>query len=294
MDKKILLASPRGFCMGVNQALKMLDDVIKQEDDTIYVRKEIVHNIALVNYYKSLGVKFVDEVDEIPYGGIVVFSAHGVAPSVREKAKKRNLRIIDTTCPLVTKIHKEAIRLREQGYSIILIGQIGHKEVIGITGEAPNNIQVIQNETDIDKITGVDSSHIAWLSQTTLNVDDTQRIVELLHKKFPLIQDPPKSDICYATKERQLAVKNLANKCDLFIVVGSPNSSNTNRLAEVASEAGASKVIRIDESKELETIDYSLINTIGITSGVSVRDDQLDNIINHLIQIGYTKTIENC
>lgn len=289
MEKRILLAYPRGFCMGVNRAIKMLDEAVGREEGTIYVRKEIVHNAAIVNHYKSLGVIFVNEVDEVPEGGTVVFSAHGVAPSVREKAKGRNLRVIDTTCPLVTKIHKEAVRLKEQGYSIILIGQVGHKEVVGVTGEAPDHIQVIRNAEDVEKITGVDSSHIAWLSQTTLNVDDTQHIVELLRAKFPLIQDPPNSDICYATKERQLAVKNIAGECDLFIVVGSVNSSNTNRLAEVAADAKAARVVRVDKPEELDGEDFSSVTTIGITSGVSTREEQINDIVTYLNKMGYEK-----
>jgi len=288
MEKRILLASPRGFCFGVNNAINILEDTIKQEKGTVYVRKEIVHNIVLVDHFKSLGVVFVDEVDEVPTGGVVVFSAHGVAPSVRKNAKARNLKVIDTTCPLVMKVHNEAIRFKEQGCTIILIGEIDHKEVIGIVGEAPENIQVIRSEMDVDNLTGIDSSRVAWLSQTTLNVDETKRIVERLREKYPLIKEPSQSDICYATRNRQLAVRNIANECDIFIVVGSKNSSNTNRLAEVASEAGAKKVVRLDKPEELDSVDFSLISTIGITSGVSVEKDQLESIIMYLGKIGYT------
>lgn len=287
-----MLAAPRGFCFGVNRAIKMLDDTIAKEKETIYVRKEIVHNTVLINYYKELGVVFVNEVDEVPDGSLVVFSAHGVAPSVREKAEEKHLRVIDTTCPMVTKIHREAIHLREQGYSIILIGRKGHKEVVGITGEAPDNIQVIQEASDVDKITGVDSSHVAWLSQTTLNVDDTRHIVELLHEKFPSIQNPPKSDICYATRNRQLAVKNIAKECDLFLVVGSQNSSNTNRLVEVAKEGGADSALRVDRPEELAAVDFSLVETIGITAGVSVTESQLNGILMYLKELGYTQVEE--
>jgi 4-hydroxy-3-methylbut-2-enyl diphosphate reductase len=287
MEKRILKASPRGFCLGVSKAINMLEDTIKQEKDTVYVRKEIVHNAVVVERFKSLGAVFVDEVDEIPYGGVVVFSAHGVSPSVRDKAKAKNLKIIDTTCPLVTKIHKEAIRFKELGYTIILIGEAGHKEVIGVMGEAPDNIRVIQSETDVDRLNGIDDSRVAWLSQTTLNVDETQKTVERLREKYPLIQDP-KSDICYATRNRQLAVKNIASECDLFIVVGSQNSSNTNKLAEVASASGAAKVLRIDRAEELAGVDFSLVGTVGITSGVSVEKDQFESIIVYLREMGYT------
>jgi 4-hydroxy-3-methylbut-2-enyl diphosphate reductase len=292
MDRRILLASPRGFCFGVERAVKMLGNTVKQEQGTIYLRKEIVHNTVLMAYYKSLGVVIADEVDDVPAGSVVVFSAHGVAPSIREKAKKRNLRVIDTTCPLVTKVHNEAVRLKEQGYSIILIGEIGHKEMIGVTGEAPENIRLIQYESDIDSISDVDSSRIAWLSQTTLNVDDTHKIAERLREKYPLLQDPSQECICYATKERQLAVKNIADECDLFIVVGSANSSNTKRLAEVAAEAGSRVVHRVDHSEELEIVDFTMTITVGITSGVSTTDEQLMKVIAYLGERGYTKIEE--
>ena len=288
MQKRILKASPRGFCYGVNNAVNMLRDTLSRESGTVYVRKEIVHNTVLLERFRTLGAVFVDEIDEIPAGGVVVFSAHGVPPHVREQAKERNLRVVDATCPLVTKVHNEAIRLREQGYTIILIGEEDHKEVIGVFGEAPDNTHIIRSETDIDKLTGIDGARVAWLSQTTLNVDETQKTVECLRKKYPAIIGPPESDICYATKERQLAVKNIANECDLFIVAGSENSSNTNRLAEVALMAGASDVVRIDMPEELDGRDFSSVGTIGITSGVSVENDQLESIIAYLKEIGYT------
>ena len=288
MEKRILLASPRGFCMGVERAIKILEDTISRESGTIYVRKEIVHNDNLVEHFKSLGVVIVDEVDDVPEGCVVVFSAHGVAPSVREKAKARNLKIVDTTCPLVTKVHNEAIRFKEQGYTIILVGETGHKEVIGVMGEAPDNIRLIHSDKDIDNLTGIDSSRVAWLSQTTLNVDETLKIVEKLRNKYPLIQDPPKSDICYATRNRQLAVRKIANKCDLFIVVGSKTSSNTKRLAEVASESETTEVVRIDEPEELISVDFTSVQTVGVSSGVSVTNEQFMRIIEHLKKTGYT------
>jgi len=292
MDKRILLSSPRGFCRGVERAVRMLEEALKQEQGTIYVRKEIVHNLALSAHFRSLGAVIVDEVDDVPEGGVVVFSAHGVAPSVREKARSRNLRVIDTTCPLVTKVHNEAVRLKNDGYSIILIGEIGHKEVIGVTGEAPDCIQVIQTEADLDNLGELNAPLVAWLSQTTLNVDDTRRIVEKLRDRYPYIQGPPKSDICYATKNRQLAVRNIAAECDLFIVVGSKTSSNTRRLAEVASESKHTTVIRIDEPHELDNVDFSNIKTIGVTSGVSVTDEQLCRVITYLKKLGYNNIEE--
>lgn len=291
MEKRYLLASKRGFCKGVESAIKMLEETIRQESGTIYVRKEIVHNEALVEHFKSLGVVIVDEVDDVPEGGVVVFSAHGVAPSVREAAKIRGLKVIDTTCPLVTKVHNEAIRFREQGYTIILIGVVGHKEVVGVTGEAPDNIHVVQSEKDVENLTGIDGSRVAWLSQTTLNVDETLKIVERLQKKYPFIQGPPRSDICAATKERQQAVRDIAKKCDLFIVVGSKTSSNTRRLAEVASESEKTKVVRIDEPDELIGVDFSSVQTIGITSGVSVAENQLMRVTTYIETMGYTLDI---
>jgi 4-hydroxy-3-methylbut-2-enyl diphosphate reductase len=292
VEKRLLLASPRGFCMGVERAIKMLEDTINRENGTIYVRKEIVHNDALVEHFKSLGVVIVDEVDDVPEGCVVVFSAHGVAPSVREKAKSRNLKVVDTTCPLVTKVHNEAIRFKEQDYTIILIGETGHKEMIGVIGEAPDNIRFINSEKDFDSLGGIDGTRVAWLSQTTLNVDDTQKIVEKLRGIFPLIQGPPKSDICYATRNRQLAVKNIASECNLFVVIGSPNSSNTKRLAEVATEAGANNVVQIDEPEELLNMDFSSIITIGVTCGVSVADEQWLRIIKYLKGLGYSNEEE--
>ena len=293
MSKRVLMASPRGFCYGVARANKMLEDtLIAEKAETVYIRKEIVHNAALVEHFKSLGVIIVDEVDEVPEGCVVVFSAHGVAPSVREKAKARNLKVVDATCPLVTKVHNEAIRFKEQGCTIILIGETGHKEMIGVIGEAPDNIRFINGEKDFDSLSGIDGSRVAWLSQTTLNVDDTQKIVEKLREMFPLIQDPPKSDICYATKNRQLAVKNIANECDLFVVIGSKNSSNTKRLAEVAIESGANKVVQIDDPEDLISIDFSSVITIGVTCGVSVADEQWLRIIRYLRGLGYTNEEE--
>jgi len=274
-------ATPRGFCFGVENALKILDNAIKK--GTVYVRKEIVHNIVLVDYYKSLGVVFVDEVDDIPDGSTVVFSAHGVSPQVRKKSAQKALHIIDATCPLVEKVHEEAIHFSKQGYTIVLIGETGHDETIGIMGEAPDNIHLITNENDIDHL-NINNPKIVWLSQTTLNYDDTLKIAEKLWQKYPSLQDPT-HNICKATKERQAAVKSIAAGRGLFIVVGSKNSSNTNRLVEVA--AGAAKTIRADRPQELNVIDFSEIKTIGITSGVSVTDELFSQFITYLEERGY-------
>lgn len=292
MENRILLASPRGFCMGVERAVRMLEETLRREEGAVYVRREIVHNNALMDRFKSMGAVVVREVDEVPEGGLVVFSAHGVAPSVRERARARRLRVVDTTCPLVEKVHKEAVRLREEGRDILLIGEPGHKEVEGVMGEAPENIRLIHREEDVAALEGIDGSRAAWLSQTTLNVDETARIVERLRERYPLIQGPPQSDICYATKNRQAAVKSIAGECGLFIVVGSVTSSNTRRLAEVAAEAGAASALRIDGPEELDGVDFSGVRTVGVSSGVSAAEEQLERVLDYLRKKGYAQVEE--
>ena len=294
MEKRILLASPRGFCMGVERAVRMLEEALRREQGTVYVRRELVHNAALMERFQSLGAVVVREVDQVPPGGTVVFSAHGVAPSVRERAGARGLRVVDTTCPLVENVHREAARQREEGYTILLIGEPGHKEVEGVMGEAPERIRLIPSSGAPCPgcLDGIDGSRVAWLSQTTLHVDETARIVEGLRKRFPLIQGPPKSDICYATKNRQAAVKSIAGECGLFIVVGSKTSSNTRRLAEVAAEAGAGRAIRIDEPEELEDLNFSGVETVGVSSGVSAGEEQLDRVLSDLKKRGYARVEE--
>lgn len=290
MERRILVANPHGFCKGVGKAVAMLRNTLEQEGKSgkiVYVRKEIVHNTALVEDFEAKGAVIVNEVDDVPEGGIVVFSAHGVAPIVREKALARNLCVVDTTCDLVTKVHEAAIRYASEGYTIILIGEPGHKEMVGVIGEAPDNIRFIHNELDIDSLSDMDITRLVWLSQTTLNVDETQKIVECLRKKFPTLEDPSDDCICYATKNHQLAVKNIAGGCDLFVVVGSQTSSNTKRLVEVAMESGAKRAIRIDEPDELKDIDFSAIYTVGITSGVSVTEEQLARTRVYLENMGY-------
>ena len=280
--------------MGVERAVRMLEEALRREQGTVYVRRELVHNAALMERFQSLGAVVVREVDQVPPGGTVVFSAHGVAPSVRERAGARGLRVVDTTCPLVEKVHREAARLREEGYTILLIGEPGHKEVEGVMGEAPERIRLIPSSGAHCPgcLDGIDGSRVAWLSQTTLHVDETARIVEGLRKRFPLIQGPPKSDICYATKNRQAAVKSIAGECGLFIVVGSKTSSNTRRLAEVAAEAGAGRAIRIDEPEELEDLNFSGVETVGVSSGVSAGEEQLDRVLSDLKKRGYARVEE--
>lgn len=291
MQRRILVADPHGFCAGVSKAVSTLRAVLEQEGETgetVYVRKEIVHNTALVEEFKAKGAVFVNEVDDVPEGGIVVFSAHGVAPSVREKARSRNLRVVDTTCGLVTKVHEAAVRYAGKGYTIILIGEPGHKEMVGVIGEAPDNIRFIHNELDIDSLSDIDASRLVWLSQTTLNVDETRKLVERLKRKFPTLEDPSGDCICYATKNHQLAVKEIARECDLFVVVGSRTSSNTKRLVEVALESGARRAVRIDEPGELDGVDFSDIYTVGLTSGVSVTEEQLSRAQEYLGSRGYS------
>jgi 4-hydroxy-3-methylbut-2-enyl diphosphate reductase len=268
--------------MGVHRGIKILEDVINHEKSTVYVRGEIVHNTFLIEKFKSLGVVFVKELDEIPDNSTVVFSTHGVAPCVREKAAEKNLKIIDATCPLVTKVHEQAVNFKNLGVTIVLIGIDGHPEVVGTAGHASGNTVVIQDERDFDKLAQVDCSRIAWLSQTTLNAGEAHKTAEKLREKFPELIDPADSCICYATKERQSAVKNIANQCDLFIAVGSEKSSNTNRLAEVALESGAKQALRIDTPRELDVVDFYGIDTIGISSGVSVTEEQFQNIVTYL------------
>ncbi|MDE6456344.1 MAG: 4-hydroxy-3-methylbut-2-enyl diphosphate reductase, partial [Dysosmobacter sp.] len=277
---------------GVERAVRMLEETLRREEGAVYVRREIVHNNALMERFKSMGAVVVREVDEVPEGGLVVFSAHGVAPSVRERARARRLRVVDTTCPLVEKVHKEAVRLREEGRDILLIGEPGHKEVEGVMGEAPENIRLIHREEDVAALEGIDGSRAAWLSQTTLNVDETARIVERLRERYPLIQGPPKSDICYATKNRQAAVKSIAGECGLFIVVGSVTSSNTRRLAEVAAEAGAASALRIDGPEELDGVDFSGVRTVGVSSGVSAAEEHLERVLDYLRKKGYAQVEE--
>ena len=293
MEKRILLASPRGFCMGVARGVEMLGSALEKEKGTVYVRREIVHNVLLTEYFKTRGAVFVDELEEVPDGGTVVFSTHGVAPSVKSHAAQKNIKVIDATCPLVTKVHEQAVKFKNLNYEIILIGVPEHPEVVGTMAHAPDNIYLIRDERDFDKLSEIDGSRVAWLSQTTLNFDSVKKIIDRLRKKFPSLADPPQSCICHATKKRQAAVKEIAAECDLFIVVGSENSSNTLRLAEVALEAGAKKVLRIDTPEELESTDFSDVYIVGVTAGVSVTEEALTNVVGYLEQSGFNYTEES-
>lgn len=285
--KTVLLASPRGYCAGVDRAVVTVEKALDLYGAPVYVRKEIVHNAHVVNTLKARGAIFVDETDEVPEGALVVFSAHGVAPTVHEEAAQRHLRTIDATCPLVTKVHHEAKRFAADGYEIVLIGHAGHEEVEGTSGEAPDRITLVENPEQADAVEFPPDAKVAWLSQTTLSVDETMETVDRLRKKLPLLIDPPSDDICYATQNRQLAVKDIAPRCDVLVVVGSGNSSNSVRLAEVGIESGAGAAYRVDGAQELEAQWFVDATTVGLTSGASVPEELVDGVLNALAELGF-------
>lgn len=285
--KTVLLASPRGYCAGVDRAIVTVEKALTLYGAPVYVRKEIVHNLHVVETLRAKGAIFVEETQEVPEGAIVVFSAHGVSPVVHEEAQARNLQTIDATCPLVTKVHNEAKRFAEDGYEIVLIGHAGHEEVEGTTGEAPGRVTLVENPEQADAIEFPADAKVAWLSQTTLSVDETMETVERLRKKLPLLIDPPSDDICYATQNRQIAVKEISERCDVLIVVGSGNSSNSVRLAEVALEAGATAAYRIENSGELEADWLANATTVGLTSGASVPEELVDGVLASLATYGF-------
>lgn len=271
-DNKILLAAPRGYCAGVDRAVEVVERALELEGAPVYVRKEIVHNKYVVETLTKRGAIFVDEVDQIPEGETVVFSAHGISPQVRGDADARKLKAIDATCPLVTKVHREAVRFAKDDYDIILVGHVGHEEVEGTFGEAPEHIQIVGTPAEVENVEVRDPSRVVWISQTTLSVDETMETVRRLREKFPELSDPPSDDICYATQNRQEAVKAMAPRCDVVIVVGSANSSNSVRLVEVAKEAGARAAYRVDGAQELNRDWFVGAKTVGVTSGASVPE----------------------
>ncbi|HEX5188693.1 MAG TPA: 4-hydroxy-3-methylbut-2-enyl diphosphate reductase [Streptosporangiaceae bacterium] len=289
--RRVLLAKPRGYCAGVDRAVQAVQLALEKHGAPVYVRKQIVHNTHVVKTLEGRGAIFVEETDEIPEGSVVVFSAHGVAPEVHESAKGRSLRTIDATCPLVTKVHNEARRFAAQDYDILLIGHEGHEEVIGTTGEAPANIRLVDGPDDAAKIEVRDPAKVAWLSQTTLSVDETNQTVSALRERFPLLIDPPSDDICYATQNRQAAVKQIAKESDLVIVVGSPNSSNSVRLVEVAKDAGAAQAYLVDDRAAIEAGWLESASTVGVTSGASVPEELVDQVLERLAEAGFA-TIE--
>lgn len=275
---RLVLAAPRGYCAGVDRAVQTVEHALEIHGPPVYVRKEIVHNKHVVEELTARGAIFVDEETEVPEGELVVFSAHGVAPSVHENAAARSLQTIDATCPLVTKVHVEARRFAEQGYTIVLIGHEGHEEVEGTTGEAPDSIVLVQSAEDVDLLELDDPTRVAFITQTTLSVDETTDIIDCLRAKFPEIISPKSDDICYATTNRQLAVKELAPRCDLVLVIGSRNSSNSNRLVEVAREHGAESHL-IDNADEVREEWLEGVETVGITSGASAPEELVEALV---------------
>jgi 4-hydroxy-3-methylbut-2-enyl diphosphate reductase len=286
-DKRVLLAEPRGYCAGVDRAVETVERALEKHGAPVYVRHEIVHNRHVVETLAKAGAVFVDEADEVPEGSIVVFSAHGVAPTVHESAAARNLQVIDATCPLVTKVHNEAKRFAREDYDILLIGHEGHEEVIGTAGEAPDHVQLVDGPDGVAKVTVRDESKIIWLSQTTLSVDETMETVARLRDRFPTLQDPPSDDICYATQNRQVAVKAMAPECDLVIVVGSSNSSNSVRLVEVALGAGAKASYLVDYAEDIDPDWLEGVVTVGVTSGASVPEILVRGVLERLSEFGY-------
>jgi 4-hydroxy-3-methylbut-2-enyl diphosphate reductase len=285
--QKLLLAAPRGYCAGVDRAVQTVERALELYGAPVYVRKEIVHNKHVVEQLRERGAVFVDSETEVPEGATVVFSAHGVAPSVHDNAAQRRLATIDATCPLVTKVHVEAKKFAAEGYTIVLVGHAGHEEVEGTMGEAPENIVLIENERDVDELEVEDPSKVAYISQTTLSVDETLAVINRLRERFPKIIGPRTDDICYATTNRQAAVKQLARECDLVLVIGSRNSSNSNRLVEVAREHGADSHL-IDNETQVRDEWLEGKNVVGITSGASAPDELVQRLVRFFEDRGTT------
>ena len=287
---KILLANPRGFCAGVNMAIECLDEAIRICGPDIYVYHEIVHNKYVVENFTAQGVTFVNDLDEVPHGAFLLYSAHGVSPELREHAASRNLRTIDATCPLVTKVHLEAVRFAKQHYNIVLIGHEGHDEVIGTMGEAPESITLVETAEDVDRLEFPPGSKIAYLTQTTLSVSEANTVIERLRERFPHIESPPKEDICYATTNRQEAVSTLAPQPDVVLVLGSQNSSNSKRLAEIAAGMGKPSHL-IDGADEIDPSWFTGSETVLITAGASAPEVVVEQCIDRLVA-DYDATVE--
>ena len=290
--RRVLLAKPRGYCAGVDRAVQAVEIALELYGAPVYVRKQIVHNSHVVASLEARGAVFVEEAGEVPEGAVVVFSAHGVAPQVRAEAAGRGLRVIDATCPLVTKVHNEARRFAARGYDIVLIGHAGHEEVAGTTGEAPGHIRLVDGPQDAAAARVRDPAKVAWLSQTTLSVDETQQTVAALRARFPLLADPPSDDICYATQNRQAAVKAIAAGAELVLVVGSPNSSNSVRLVEVARDAGAGAAYLVEDASALRPQWLDGVRTVGLTSGASVPEELVAGMLAALADAGFTQVEE--
>ncbi|HEX3592481.1 MAG TPA: 4-hydroxy-3-methylbut-2-enyl diphosphate reductase [Pseudonocardiaceae bacterium] len=290
--RRVLVAKPRGYCAGVDRAVVTVERALEKYGAPVYVRKEIVHNRYVVDRLSERGAIFVDETDEVPEGALVVFSAHGVSPAVRGQAVDRQLRTIDATCPLVTKVHQEVKRFAREDYDILLIGHAGHEEVDGTTGEAPQRVQLVDKAEDVANVDVRDPSKVIWVSQTTLSVDETMERVEQLRERFPDLQSPPSDDICYATQNRQVAVKAMAPECDLVLVVGSQNSSNSKRLVEVALQAGARTSYLIDYASEIDESWLADATTVGVTSGASVPEILVQEVLAYLAERGWSDVQE--
>ena len=287
---KIILANPRGFCAGVNMAIDSLERALELFGTPVYVYHEIVHNRHVVDRFKKRGVVFVDQIEDIPAGSVVLYSAHGVAPAIRAVSTDRRLRAIDATCPLVTKVHLEAIRFAKEGYTILLIGHEGHDEVVGTIGEAPGNIFLVQDEKEAESLELPDDARVAYLTQTTLSVDDAEVIITALRKRFPHIVGPKKDDICYATQNRQEAVKDLVPEVDIVIVLGSRNSSNSLRLAEIANSYGIPAYL-IDGVREIDPNWFTNKKTVLVTAGASAPEDVVQECVEYLVR-NYSATVE--
>ena len=281
---EIVLARPRGFCAGVDRAILIVENALKKWGPPVYVRHEIVHNRHVVERLQAQGVIFVEEIKDIPIGSHAIFSAHGVSPAVRQQAKEQSLEVVDATCPLVTKVHGEAQRYRRKNFTILLIGHAEHVEVQGTMGEAPEQMIVIESIQDAEKVQLPDSNQVAYLTQTTLSLDDTFEIIKILKKRFPSIEGPPKDDICYATQNRQNAVKELASQVERILVVGASNSSNTLRLVEVAKAQGT-EARRVEEASQIEKTDVERVGSIGITAGASAPEDVVQSIVAKLCEL---------
>ena len=290
--RRVLLAHPRGYCAGVDRAVVTVEQALSRYGAPVYVRKQIVHNKHVVASLEDRGAVFVDETEQVPEGAVLVFSAHGVSPAVRQEAEARHLQVIDATCPLVSKVHKEARRFADEGYEILLIGHRGHEEIEGTQGEAPERITVVDDTDEAGRVAVSDPSKVVWLSQTTLSVDETLQTVDRLRRRFPLLVSPPSDDICYATQNRQDVVKQIAPECDLLIVVGSTNSSNSVRLVEVALDAGSRRAELVDDAAEIPDAWLDGVGTIGLTSGASVPEELVTEVLAHLAERGFADVEE--
>ncbi|HEX4837136.1 MAG TPA: 4-hydroxy-3-methylbut-2-enyl diphosphate reductase [Solirubrobacteraceae bacterium] len=289
--EKLLLAAPRGYCAGVDRAVQTVEQALDLHGPPVYVRKQIVHNKHVVELLSRRGAIFVEEVSEVPEGALTVFSAHGIAPSVRADAHARKLDTIDATCPLVTKVHREAVRFAQDGYTIVLVGHAGHEEVQGTMGEAPERIVLVESEQDVDELVVEDPERVAYVTQTTLSVDETGSIVRRLHERFPSIAGPRTDDICYATTNRQAAVKHMAGDCDLMLVIGSRNSSNSVRLVEVARDCGTEAYL-IDHAGEVREEWLAGKRIVGVSSGASAPDDLVQDLLDFFRARGVTDISE--